>query len=215
LTTFGRRLSVLRKENKLTQEELARRAGLTQSIVSRLERSGQVQRVPVGVLALVAGGLGIDQQKLVAGTALEKLLVEATLDEDAGRHLAYCPNPNCGRNRIEKDGYGFHLRWDSAEALDAREYDALRYCGSCHTELIRLCPACGKRVRHAPEHYCSRCGQQIHDRPTLQELEVLQEEFGRPLDSFPHLGGRLKWKPSGPESWPGDDTGPEDDGPQD
>jgi transcriptional regulator with XRE-family HTH domain len=171
---------------KLTQTELAEKSGLTQPVISRLERMGVIQRVPEGVIRLLAQGLAVDLKELVGGTMLEKLLND-DLDEDAGVHLVYCANPFCPRNEILAWGSDFELRWKSAEQIGSREFDALRYCGACKSELVRACPHCGKRIRRVPEHYCSRCGKKVHDRPTKPEYQELCRRYGKSKKSMPHL----------------------------
>ena len=63
LARLGLRLRVLRVERHLTQDQLADRAGLHRTYVSRLER-GQ-HNVTVLILGRLAGALGVQCQELL------------------------------------------------------------------------------------------------------------------------------------------------------
>ena len=63
--TFAANLRRLRAAKGLSQEELAGRAGLHASEVSRLERG--VREPRLGTIARLARGLGVPAEKLVAG----------------------------------------------------------------------------------------------------------------------------------------------------
>lgn len=66
---MGRRIRALRDERALTQAELARRSGLSQSNIVRIEAA---ERSPtLGSLAKVAQGLGV---------SLADLMADATID---------------------------------------------------------------------------------------------------------------------------------------
>jgi DNA-binding XRE family transcriptional regulator len=62
LTAFGDRLRALRKEKRLTQEQLARRAGVRQSAISMME-SGQCRPQP-STLDKLAAELGVAVEEL-------------------------------------------------------------------------------------------------------------------------------------------------------
>ena len=63
--TFAANLRRLRTAKGLSQEELAGRAGLHASEVSRLERG--VREPRLGTIARLARGLGVPADKLVSG----------------------------------------------------------------------------------------------------------------------------------------------------
>lgn len=62
---FAANLRRIRDAKRLSQEELAGRAGLHASEVSRLERG--VREPRLGTIARLARGLGVPAEKLVAG----------------------------------------------------------------------------------------------------------------------------------------------------
>lgn len=59
----GDRVSELRRAKFLTQVELAQRAGLTESTVSRLERGLQLARI--STVRKLAGALGVEPAEIV------------------------------------------------------------------------------------------------------------------------------------------------------
>lgn len=66
---FGKNLRSFRERAKLSQRELADRAGMNQSTYSRLERG--VTSVPLGTLLAVARALDISPAQLVDAANLE------------------------------------------------------------------------------------------------------------------------------------------------
>jgi transcriptional regulator with XRE-family HTH domain len=72
---FGLGLRALRRRRRLTQDELARRAGVSRSVVGRMER-GRADRVAVHTLIRVAAVLGarVDLRLLWQGEGLDRLL---------------------------------------------------------------------------------------------------------------------------------------------
>ena len=67
MATFGKRIADLRKERKMTQEELAERSGFSQQYISGLERGN---RNPTIVSIYELGqALGVSHEQLVAATA--------------------------------------------------------------------------------------------------------------------------------------------------
>ncbi len=187
--TLGERLAYLRKEADISQSLLAERAGLTQCMLSRLETAGRIQRVPVPVLRALAEGLEMDLAELVKGTPLDRH-VKDEVDEDPGRHVVYCPNPICGLNRVHTNSEGWWLEWSSQEAMASSEWQQMDICGRCGTRLIKACPQCGKRIRRAPEFYCSRCGCLIDEGPTVMERKYISGKYGKMLLNIPQATTR-------------------------
>jgi transcriptional regulator with XRE-family HTH domain len=72
---FGLGLRALRRHKRLTQRELARRAGVSRPVIGRIER-GQADRVALHTLSRVAAVLGarIDLRLLWQGEGLDRLL---------------------------------------------------------------------------------------------------------------------------------------------
>src|ERR1700733_2184453 len=75
---FGQRLKALRKRQDLTQEDLARKAGLSVETISNLERGALTTRL--STIKIIADELGV------------KIL--ALLDDD---HLALAESPQLGK----------------------------------------------------------------------------------------------------------------------
>ena len=77
--TIGKRIKALRRKRGLTQEELARRAGMRQGMISRIE-SGQADEVETSTLIALAKGLEVSTDWLLGltpDTADEKALARA------------------------------------------------------------------------------------------------------------------------------------------
>lgn len=72
---FGLGMRALRRRRRLTQDELARRAGVSRSVIGRTER-GRADRVAVHTLIRVAAVLGarVDLRLLWQGEGLDRLL---------------------------------------------------------------------------------------------------------------------------------------------
>src|SRR5579859_1027861 len=87
------RLADLRRQRRISQTELAEKAGLSQATVSRLERGEAPQSL--AVLAKVARALSIPVRELAAFVGLQDLFQEG---EIPGKFVAICPNPLCSRN---------------------------------------------------------------------------------------------------------------------
>jgi len=66
--TFGNRISALIKEKKISQKELAIKAGVTESAMSHYVRGDRVPRA--SVLARIATSLGTTSDYLMNGTAI-------------------------------------------------------------------------------------------------------------------------------------------------
>jgi transcriptional regulator with XRE-family HTH domain len=67
---IGARVKFLRQEDRLSQSQLASRAGVRQSVVSRLER-GEVANVHLGTLLKLARVLRIEPGYLIEGVDVE------------------------------------------------------------------------------------------------------------------------------------------------
>jgi transcriptional regulator with XRE-family HTH domain len=63
---FGTRLRALRKTAKLTQEILAKRAGVTPSYISKLETGHLAHTPSISTLRKLSAGLGVDELDLIS-----------------------------------------------------------------------------------------------------------------------------------------------------
>jgi transcriptional regulator with XRE-family HTH domain len=204
--TLGERLCNVRQDAGLTQRELAERTGLTQTQICRIEMGGRLQQPSLSMLKVLAEGAQVALSELVNGTPLERLLVDEPLDEDSGQHVHYCPNPFCTRNKIlSSEGRTYRVRWTSLERVRRQEFSQIDFCGHCGRRLVKVCPHCGKRIRKAPEYFCCRCGNQIHEGPSAETRTVLKELFGLCTEEYPPL---MTAEESAPCRAPEEPTGP-------
>jgi transcriptional regulator with XRE-family HTH domain len=86
LSELARRLSDVRAQRRLTLNELARRSGVSTSMLSAVERA---RRAPtILVLARIADGLEIPLERLVADSAQPRVVVRRAGDQEVTEHPA-------------------------------------------------------------------------------------------------------------------------------
>jgi putative transcriptional regulator len=160
-------LAALRKEKSLSQADLAKAAGISQTTVSRIEKSEH--QPDLRLWAKIARVLGVDIREI----APDELLVEV-LGEERDYFFAFCPNPFCDRNETSlKDGSA-QVYWRSAQRYPGSRYSAVNFCSRCGTELVKDCPGCSLSLEDAGSRYCISCGTQITNRPTKEEWERIR-----------------------------------------
>ena len=71
---IGRKIAYYRKLRKLTQEELAEIAYMSQSTLGRIERGCYNHNIPMSVLIDIADALGIDFSLLITFDEKEKAI---------------------------------------------------------------------------------------------------------------------------------------------
>ena len=71
LIRLGLNIGLLRKLRGLTQEELAKKAGISRSFLSAIEAPNLVQSFSLEILYNISDALTIDPQDLISGNILE------------------------------------------------------------------------------------------------------------------------------------------------
>jgi transcriptional regulator with XRE-family HTH domain len=173
METMGQKLAALRQEKELSQEALARRAGLSQTTVSRLEKGEQVASTQT--LAKLARALGTSLAELVPEDALK------AADGDGDTH-AFCPNPFCVRNKLTKKDGRAVVFWESWQSVSAEKWADVNFCRSCGSDLVKECAGCGKRMAEKGGLYCVRCGEKLTQRPTQDEWKKIREQLDTEFD---------------------------------
>jgi transcriptional regulator with XRE-family HTH domain len=83
-TTIGQRVRAARLRALLSQRQVAIRAGLTQAVVSRIER-GETRDPGVLMISAIARVLGLTIEDLIAGTAWSRTIApESSLATGSG-----------------------------------------------------------------------------------------------------------------------------------
>ncbi len=162
-------IAKLRKRQKLSQGELAMRAGVSQATISRLEK--QEQEANVTTLAKLARALGVE---------LSQLVPEATLNAEqdgVDSFFAFCENPFCHRNdRKLNEEQKPVVFWNSWQALDNASWSDVNFCRACGGDLVKECTSCNRRITEKNTRFCTRCGKKLSSRPTKAEWLRLEEQ---------------------------------------
>lgn len=174
---FGSRVSAFRKDRELSQGELAKEIGVSQSTISRLE-SGQQPPEDARMLSRLARALELPLSELLEGTEVPAHLST----ELTSRFWAFCPNPFCNRNRIRGNPDEPAVQWASEQPYDATEFESTNYCSKCGTELAKQCPSCKKPLTERGTRYCVTCGERITERPTTDEWSEMSRSLQRGVD---------------------------------
>lgn len=115
-TGIGNRLSAARRASRLTQEELANRAGVAQSLVSKLESSEQADPALSSIMSL-SQALGLEVSTLLTAGRREFLLAVADLvpedDEDLAARQAALHKTRPRRNIISNEQIRQAIVWDA------------------------------------------------------------------------------------------------------
>ncbi len=91
IKTLGKNLRIFRTEKKLSQEELAKLAGVSRNYISMIERGSQGINISEQIIQKLAGGLNISIDQLLGkpnentGTIIPPALRKFALEE----HLSY------------------------------------------------------------------------------------------------------------------------------
>ena len=171
---LGQRVRELRERLELTQAELGKRAGLTQSYISRLE--GSEHATPsVKAIAELARALDETPRDLTAGTETEHLFQS---DNQGDAFRAYCPNPFCRDNHIGWEDGVQTVRWSSFRRYSINEFSEINYCGYCGEEILKQCPQCNKLIESANQQYCVKCQASLNERPTEDDWVKIRRSLG-------------------------------------
>jgi transcriptional regulator with XRE-family HTH domain len=173
--SIGSRIAKARLALKLSQLELAGALGVSQATISRLESSDEYPK-DIRLLAKVARELEIPIAEV-----FPQGLFEGT---DAAPFFVFCPNPLCGGNdRTMRDGSPT-LSYKAAKH-SAREFDKANYCKLCGTELVKDCPACGRRFTDGISKFCETCGQKIFPEILEDQWEQIRKLAAPHDDDIP------------------------------
>lgn len=138
----GERLRRLRRHLGWTQQELARRLGVSQAAVSQFER-GQERALSreKSDLAFELLGSAPGEDGPSAGG-------------EGGLVAKFCEHPDCPSNRLVEGPRGIAVR----PAIRWAAADRLTYCPECGEILMDRCPneECGSPVREGA--FCMDCG---------------------------------------------------------
>lgn len=173
----GIAIARLRKRKKLSQEELATVADVSQATISRLEK--QEQSASVQTLAKIARALEVPLSELTPTEALN----HSTFDDDT--FYAFCDNPFCQQNKLTSKNGEPYVTWGSWQSNRVANWAELNFCHSCGGDLIKECPSCSKRLEDSGTRFCTRCGTQITKRPTDEEWKKIKVLLDLPEDDIP------------------------------
>jgi transcriptional regulator with XRE-family HTH domain len=174
---IGEKIKKVREQKGLSQAELAKRVGIGQSYVSKIENQA-VKALPPQLVEDLARAFNINIVELLDETsyATEKI---AYLKEGIG----YCPNTSCvGSNitaielaRIDAVEVGMPEAmlgipdWEpyKTPVID-EDGEPINFCIHCGTKLVSECLNCGRKIR-PPSRHCPGCGEAVFrstDNPT-------------------------------------------------
>jgi transcriptional regulator with XRE-family HTH domain len=174
METMGQKLVGLRQAKSLSQEALAKAAGLSQTTVSRLEKGEQVASTQT--LAKLARALGTSLADLVPQEALN------ASDGDGDIFHAFCANAFCVRNKMAKKDGRAVVYWESWQPVPAQKWADVNFCRSCGNDLVKECPGCSKRMTEKGGLFCVRCGEKLTKRPTSDEWKKINEQLETEFD---------------------------------
>jgi transcriptional regulator with XRE-family HTH domain len=162
-TFTGTAVAKLRKKKKLSQEDLAYVAKVSQATISRIEKNEQVGNLQT--LGKIAQALGVALSEIVPPEALPP-------GDDDKRFFAFCDNAFCDQNYhyVDKDKAPW-VRWKSYQSYSPSAWPEVNFCKRCGTGLTKECPSCKTRLHESNINYCTRCGTRISPRPTKDEWE--------------------------------------------
>lgn len=173
MSIVGKRITEARTSAKLSQAKLAKRVGVSQATLSRLEKS-ESDPSDFRLLVNIAKALSIPVASLVEGTPLA-----ASPEENReGQFLAICVNLLCPRNEVErlKDGR-IRFKYTAEQMHPLSEFGEIHFCGACGRSLLKECPNCQAKVKENTQRYCVRCGHALLPLPSDEIIKKIQGEF--------------------------------------
>jgi transcriptional regulator with XRE-family HTH domain len=131
---IGERIKSRREELKLTQAELAKKAGIGQPYISKIENQA-IETPSMTALESLAKALNIDVLKLIEDTNYSLARVS---DYFKGMLIGYCPNLQCpGSNfaEISREGGEVNLScWQPYKTpLFDEDKEPINFCVHCGT----------------------------------------------------------------------------------
>lgn len=169
----------LRKDHHLSQAELAEKVGVSQSTISRIEK-GDLEP-DLRVLSKIARELGITVKDMISKETVAEILGQQGQES----FYAFCPNPFCDLNKLDKKNGSPRVSWSSGNRYASWQFNEINYCAHCGTDLVKECPSCGRQFEEPNTRFCVTCGIQITDRPTEEEWEKIRAILNEGEDDIP------------------------------
>jgi len=168
---FSAKLQELRRTSGLTQVELAKRVGVSQGTISRLESSDGTP--DIRLVARVAKAFNEPLANLIPESIREAILNSQHGDQ----FFAFCGNPFCKENNLDLRGREPMLYWKSGSSYPVEQFDEVNFCTRCGKELVKECPSCKRRLDRAGIMFCITCGTQISPRPTAEDMKEISRRY--------------------------------------
>lgn len=166
---IGLKIARLRKQKKLSQEQLASAARVSQATVSRLEK--QEQEASIKTLAKLASALSVSLSELASPEALR------SGDFPDATFYAFCENPFCARNKFKLVNGEPTVYWESWQSYLSDNWSDVNFCRSCGGDLVKECSSCEFRLADKGGQFCTRCGKKLTERPTQEEWAKIKAEL--------------------------------------
>lgn len=173
---IGLKITRLRKQKNMSQEQLASAARISQATVSRLEK--QEQAASIKTLAKLARALSVGLSELAPPEALRS----GDFSDDA-TFYAFCENPFCVRNKLKLVNAEPTVYWESWQSYRSENWSDVNFCRSCGGDLVKECSSCEFRLADKGGRFCTRCGKKLTERPTEEEWTKIKAEL-QPAGDF-------------------------------
>lgn len=188
--SLAKRVRLARKFLGMSQGDLAQQVGISQSHISRLEAGKRLRTLRPCTIVALGRALNMTGYKLVKGTLVESMVMDASGAPEDG--VAFCPNPFCSTNTIQKIAGSVRIVWTSQRRLLPAAWRQCRFCAFCGEPLVKDCRACGWPIRSAGDRYCRRCQEPVNERPTEKEWQAMRRDD---LPGLPGATGARRQEP--------------------
>jgi|SRR5215469_3379926 len=173
---IGLKITRLRKQKNMSQEQLASAAGISQATVSRLEK--QEQEASVKTLAKLARALSVGLSELAPPQALR------SGDQSDDAFYAFCEDPFCVRNKIKLVNEEPTVYWESWQSYRSENWSDVNFCRACGGDLVKECSSCEFRLADKGGRFCTRCGKRLTERPTKEEWAKITAQLKPVAEDF-------------------------------
>jgi hypothetical protein len=131
----------------------------------------------VKTLAKLARALGVELSELAPPESLPS-------NYDYGDSFsAFCEDPFCESNKLKLVNNSPVVVWDSWQSYPMDKWGDLNFCRSCEGDLIKECSSCGMRLIDRGGRYCTRCGKELHSRPSEDDWKRINVQL-KPGEGF-------------------------------